>query len=306
MADTFNSATHVYPMGSFYQDLANRIVNLETLIGTGEGAVPDFSITQYKLADDALAGKINSAPAGTSLDDADIIPVITAAGLVKLAVTNIFTTGRKWVNAIFDSTTFRLKNAAGFTLGLTFPGTANRTITLPDKDLVLDPGWEVIEEATPAAATSYVRTGLGAYKELKLIGWLRPSATTSIDLQFSNDGGTTWITTADHLGSAFGMLNLSAQAGGTGTYTAFKLSWTQQNSALDLTFNVMISAFNKTRRASMTGQVYGSDTNPYPFSYMLCHATANTGAGTIARNAIRIIPASGTLTGQFTLLGKRG
>jgi hypothetical protein len=54
MADTFSSATFEYPMGSFYQDLASRIANLETLIGTGLGAVPDFSITQYKLADDAV------------------------------------------------------------------------------------------------------------------------------------------------------------------------------------------------------------------------------------------------------------
>ncbi|MGY5795201.1 hypothetical protein ACXHXM_34160 len=54
MADVFQGAPFSYPHGSFYQDLDERIKVLETLIGSGEGAVPDFSITNFKLAANAV------------------------------------------------------------------------------------------------------------------------------------------------------------------------------------------------------------------------------------------------------------
>ncbi len=54
MADQHSSAPFIYPQGSFYEDLDNRIQALEAAIGTGGGAVPDYSITSFKIKDGAV------------------------------------------------------------------------------------------------------------------------------------------------------------------------------------------------------------------------------------------------------------
>jgi len=54
LADQHSSAPFIYPQGSFYEDLDNRIQALEAAIGTGGGAVPDYSITSFKIKDGAV------------------------------------------------------------------------------------------------------------------------------------------------------------------------------------------------------------------------------------------------------------
>ncbi len=57
MADQHSSAPFIYPQGSFYEDLDNRIQALEAAIGTGGGAVPDYSITSFKIKDGAVTNE---------------------------------------------------------------------------------------------------------------------------------------------------------------------------------------------------------------------------------------------------------
>lgn len=49
MADQFSGAGNQYPAGSFYAELQNRIAALEAVLGTAPGAIPDNSISSYKL-----------------------------------------------------------------------------------------------------------------------------------------------------------------------------------------------------------------------------------------------------------------
>ncbi|QIG74635.1 hypothetical protein EVC11_053 [Rhizobium phage RHph_I20] len=294
MADQFDGSGNQYPFGSFYADLASRLDNLEAIVGTAAGSVPDGSITSFKLADDAISGKTNSmVEKTTTLDGNDLLPVVSGTALFKAKISSLFTTAL-----------VKLKNAAGFTAGFNFLGTANRTYTLPDKNVVLDPGWEIIEEVNLAGIATYAKTGLDAYKELKLIGAVIPSVTTAIYMQTSSDGGSTWLSTANHLAAAFGMLNLASSVGGNGTTAGYTISWTSQNSNAYLYFDLMLASFNQATRMALMGQISGVDSNSYQFGYTLC-GLSPTGVS-VARNAIRIYVNSGTLSGKFTLLGKRG
>ncbi|WP_027684324.1 hypothetical protein [Rhizobium leguminosarum] len=297
MADTFSSATHVYPMGSFYQDLDNRIANLETLIGTGEGAVPDFSITQYKLADDALAGKINSAPAASAPASANIIPMVTGAGLVKIPVSDFFT-----------ASTFRLKNGSGFSPIINFLGTADRTVTLPNRDVVLDPGWEVIEDVNVTNVSQYVRSGLSAFKELKIVG--TASVVTNgqaIAVQVSTDGGATWVSTATQSSSAFGILGGTASTGYSGTNNALVLSLTAASNAYPFAFDMTLFNFNKAVQKIFSGKIalvsYSTGT---PAAYFVASWSPASGGGVAVCDAIRVFAPTSNINANFTLLGKRG
>lgn len=166
--------------------------------------------------------------------------------------------------------------------------------------------WEDIEDVTLSAAISYIRTGLSDFSDLKLEGWLIPSVSASIGLSLSIDNGASWQATTDVTTQVMGVLASSFSAGSSAAANLLFSGLTVQGGATLVFEPFRLFEFNKNRRLRALATIQTNDTSGQNYTGTLGMITAATTAGQTARNAIRIIPSAGTLSGRFTLSGKRG
>lgn len=166
--------------------------------------------------------------------------------------------------------------------------------------------WELIDdtgELTNVAA--YTRTGLDAFRQIRVSGTLRPSTSNVVPcLLLSSDNGATWINSGYYI-SASGMIGVSAgYDAGTSGVGAMTPSYRSLSNTYDLNFEGMIFEFNKAKSQSKyyTGQAVGVDSGNAYFSLLVggAHATSS------ALNGLRLYMSSGNFTGRLLVEGRRG
>ncbi|MCM2454917.1 hypothetical protein HGO37_05900 [Rhizobium sp. CG4] len=167
-------------------------------------------------------------------------------------------------------------------------------------------GWELVDdtgELTNVAA--YTRTGLDAFRQIRISGILRPSSNNAVPcLIFSPDNGGTWINSSYYI-SASGMVGVSAgYDAGTSGVGAMTPSYRGLSNTYDMNFEGMIFEFNKAKAQSKyyKGQAVGVDSGNAYFSLLVggAHSTS------AALNGLRIYMSSGNFTGRLLVEGRRG
>lgn len=157
-----------------------------------------------------------SSEADDTVDDADEVVYLTSdtpkrAPLLGL-ISSVFKTTRMIANAIFQATTFRLKNAGGFSLIFGLSGlTADRTVTFPDRSLTV--GMKKIAGVTLSGAAVDFAIPSGARRVLLAISGLSTNGTSVPVLRLSAGGV---FETTNYLGSV-ALVTTSATAGANHT-----------------------------------------------------------------------------------------
>ncbi|WP_313618394.1 hypothetical protein [Agrobacterium sp.] len=166
--------------------------------------------------------------------------------------------------------------------------------------------WELVDDTGELInVAAYTRTGLDAFRQIRVSGTLRPSTSNVVPcLLLSPDNGTTWINSGYYI-SASGMIGVSAGFdGGTSGVGAMTPSYRSLSNTYDLNFEGMIFEFNKAKSQSKyyTGQAVGVDSGNAYFSLLVggAHATPS------ALNGLRLYMSSGNFTGRLLVEGRRG
>jgi hypothetical protein len=164
--------------------------------------------------------------------------------------------------------------------------------------------WETIAIRDVVATTDVQFTNLGAYRQLRLTGWLRPAAATNIGWRTSTNNGTSYDQGAtDYYFHAFTASNTAMSVQGvTGTtYMPLNAVDTIGNVAnWALLFDIQIEQFNKATEMHCQQKVswYGGTGVPHQSSIFAMRNNP------VARNALGFVMT--TTTGYFHLEGVRG
>lgn len=169
-------------------------------------------------------------------------------------------------------------------------------------------GWEPISSHTLSAAPSWDKTGLSAYRRLRITGTIRPATNNvGIYLRLSTDNGSNYDAGTTSYDALF-RYNTSTATTPTGALNTslpgFALFNVSVSSSAWTTFNVLIEEFNKAQRCLVTASVQNVDGAGSSVWHNLSYVGA--GVGTTARNALRIIASSGNISGDVTIEGVRG
>lgn len=255
MADQFSSAPFIYPQGSFYQDLDNRLKSLEAILGTGVGQLPDGAVSEFKLADSSVTTraikdaqvtgpKLNAATSA-ALGDTDRILARTAAGLLVSTamtqfVTALFTTTRNITNATFLST-LRIRDTTTPTKGLAFncaaiAASTVRTISMPNRDVNLG---DIYSDFSSAALTPTMGGLVQAAHGLGAQPTYYQAFVQCVTAEFGWAVGDEVSVTTDHVGtqSGYGIqvyadaTNIYGRIGNTGLALIFTKGTGAQNPA---------------------------------------------------------------------------
>jgi hypothetical protein len=166
--------------------------------------------------------------------------------------------------------------------------------------------WELIDDSGDLFNVAiYTRTGLGAFRQIRISGTIRPSVNNAMPyLLLSPDNGVTWINSSYYV-SASGMIGVSSgYNAGTSSYPGLTPSYRNLSNTYDMNFEGMIFDFNKARAQSKyyTGQAVGVDSGNAYFSLLVggAHSTS------AALSGLRILMSSGNFTGRLLVEGRRG
>jgi len=162
--------------------------------------------------------------------------------------------------------------------------------------------WEMIGDFTVAALSASLSvTDLSAYRKLRISSNVTPSATAQFFLRTSTNNGSSYDSGATDytwqviLGRTSSVTAGSAQAAGVALFAS------TPDASSAATFEVIIENFNKAA-------VMQAIANSFSVSGALTSVGMSGGArvAATARNALQILPASGTFSGQITVEGIRG
>ncbi|MDO5895504.1 hypothetical protein [Agrobacterium sp. Azo12] len=166
--------------------------------------------------------------------------------------------------------------------------------------------WEIVDDSGDLSnAAVYTRTGLGAFRQIRISGTIRPIINNAVPcLIVSPDNGLTWINSNYYI-SASGMIGVSSgYDAGTSSVGAMTPSYRSLSNTYDLNFEGMIFEFNKARAQSKyyTGQAVGVDSGNAYFSLLVggAHSTS------VALNGLRIYMSSGNFSGRLIVEGRKG
>jgi hypothetical protein len=171
-----------------------------------EGAGGTGNVTTGDVADlvDAahIAALVTAAPAKAVIADADMFALVDSAAsnapkkatLADL-ITSIFKVTRTIANAHFAAASFRLFNAAGTPRSISFDAaalTADRTITMPDRDVAFTSTEIDIGSAIPTTSGVAIDvTGIAAGTTIIILDFsgVRKSGSDQLWLQIGDAGG---------------------------------------------------------------------------------------------------------------------
>lgn len=159
--------------------------------------------------------------------------------------------------------------------------------------------WKYHGRYNPSAVSSVVVNGLSAYKKVRITGRLQKSvASEAINLQFSADNGSTFVTTSTY-GQAYHGQQGAGAAVGTLSAAAIPITVTTLINAADSEIIIEIDRFNEAATTLVLGESGGLNGSNamYNFSY---HARQTDA---VAYNALRFLPPTGTITGDFIVEG---
>jgi hypothetical protein len=163
--------------------------------------------------------------------------------------------------------------------------------------------WEYIGTSNPSGATTATFTGLSAYRFLRASFYLTVSVDNETLYLQTSVGGTFATSGADYenqyttsSGASVGTVNgttfgFRLSAGGVGNASPESLSGT---------FHVF--ELNQARQATHTVNAFGLN----PSNTLVHHTATGRRLDTSARDGVRVVPGSGTITGTVVLEGLRG
>jgi hypothetical protein len=287
-----------YVLGDVVTNAGSSWVALVATTGNAPPTLPTASNTWWTL----VASKGTD---GTGIGDM-VKSVYDPTGLNVSAFVRGNFTGDQPDSVLMANAASPTKKAKFDLSGITAGQTRN--IIVPDGDTALSK-WELINDAVLSGSSQAVFTNLGAFVKLRLSGYLYRTVgdvAAGIAAQVSTDNGATWAGGSSDYGylvmSTDG--NLGMQTSG-GASTVFPLSAglsvdnTSVSSGID--FECMMNAFNKSQ--------YLRFRSTFNFVYSSAFHTgliSGSRAATVARNALRVLVGSGTITGWITLEGIRG
>lgn len=155
-----------------------------------------------------------------------------------------------------------------------------------------------------SAAASLDITGLSAFKKLRISGSLAPSIASAIGLLTSTNNGSSYDTGASDYNYQYLTAQNATVAGAAANSTAIQLSATASvntTASEALNFTINVENFNKAIFAN-----FDIRANAVNASGAFVTSVGARRLQLTARNAFRIIAASGTLTGSVTVEGQRG
>lgn len=166
-------------------------------------------------------------------------------------------------------------------------------------------GWELIGSATPSGASSVNFTGLSDYRVLWLRGKVRPGTdAVSIGVRTSTDGTNYDAGSSDYAEQFFfaGGTTLTGVGGAGNMHFLNGVEDVGSASGEALQFDCHIDDFNQSAYAFFKSTaVYLNNAGGVRLNF-----NGSIRASTTARQAIRLIASSGTLTGRVWLFGLRG
>ncbi|MDM9643888.1 hypothetical protein [Rhizobium sp. S163] len=226
---------------------------------------------------------------------------LTAADATKLALAGGVMTGAIQ-DLVFAPSSAPTKKA-GFDLSQITAG-QQRKIWVPDNDVSLS-RWEFIKEYAPAAVSSLIVPNLSAFKRLRLRGYLTLSAATTLAMQWSADNGSTFDTASSYIYMVFNATSAPATAPVNAIGTGLPVSAANSVGGVasaPIEFRIEVDNFNNSGAYTMAlMQMYGSTATTVVIS-----SGGYQHTNTNAFNALRILPASGTITGSLIVEGERG
>ena len=178
----------------------------------------------------------------------------------------------------------------------------SHVITLPDRDVNLGAGWELIEDVSFTAVSAYAKTNLGAYEFLRGTLVYSNSVNSQLGLRTSTNNGSTYDSGASdysfqHI-SGIGTSLTGGNAIGSAIYIANMMIAGNQNVLSFTMFN-----FNKAVAFRIIGEAYGADAAAIPNRM----SSGGNRSSSVARNAFQLFPAAGgTISGHLILEGIRG
>lgn len=172
----------------------------------------------------------------------------------------------------------------------------SRVITLPDRDLVLNPLWERIGAYTLSGAALLDITNLSAFDTIRLILTIDVSIASGLAIRTSVDNGATFSSGASDYQNQIGPGAAPSAA------AQLSLASVALDAAAKWSIDTMLDGFNKPFSMKMMGRAYGSAGGT--FTYVVNAGYRNSGS---PRDAVRIFPSSGgTMTGSVYVEGIRG
>lgn len=162
--------------------------------------------------------------------------------------------------------------------------------------------WELIGDFTVAAASaSLAVTDLSAYRKLRISGNVIPSAITQFLLRTSTNNGSSYDSgAADYVWQTV-LARAAVLTAGNASANGIAIFPGNIDASLVATFEMIIENFNKATPTQAVISSFGTNTGA---------TFAGTGGGarqaSTARNALQILPSSGTFSGQITIEGMRG
>ncbi|MBY5788669.1 hypothetical protein [Rhizobium leguminosarum] len=169
----------------------------------------------------------------------------------------------------------------------------------------LPTGWEVIRDDTLVNVSTYDVTGLSVYRKLRIQGHIYTSVDAAINMLTSTNNGSSYDTGSNFYAYQYnagtGVAN-GASSANTPTLQLSIGASVDEGADDGFTFDLMIENFNKAVFMKSIGNIGLLNTNS---SLSILSVLFRRNDAT-ARNAFRIAPGSGTLSGSITVEGWRG
>lgn len=173
-----------------------------------------------------------------------------------------------------------------------------RTLKVPDGDVALSK-WELIGDYTLSAVSALDITNLAPFDKIRISSFLSLSAASNVNFRFSTNNGVSFDTSASYAWQ----LNY-AKAGvitaSNATQTAFPISALGADAGNDIGFNVILHNFNKNDEMVFYSDHFSVQGSTYLGQIGGRHV------GVTARNALRFLVTTGTITGKILIEGIRG
>lgn len=166
-------------------------------------------------------------------------------------------------------------------------------------------GWEYIGSADPSGASSVDFTDLSAFQLLRLTGYCTPSAdATDLLLRTDANNGASFDAGASDYEYAHSYVGTNGGNGVGNSTGDTSINMALADNDGPTFIDILLIAFNKAMNCAAKYSNFSNSATTIGENFEI-HGSGQR-LSTTARDAIRFLPSTGTITGHFDLWGKRG